>query len=105
MSDDDWKQQLADHADRAIQHPLVTDVVDELMRNLGTGSPLVEYGIRKVAHYAATVARAQALGIDPDDLRLAPGEAHRAMQRQARAAVSAGLPTTLIDDSGITRLD
>lgn len=64
------KNDHANKSDKALKHPLVIDVIDELIDNLGKkGDPLVKYGITKVAMYAAQVARAQALGIDPDDLR------------------------------------
>ncbi len=49
-----------------------------------TGQALPEYGIAKVANYAAQVARAQALGFDPDLLRLSDEEADEPARRPGR---------------------
>lgn len=94
----DWKEAHANHAREALDHELVQEVMDELAGNLGeVGNSLVEYGIEKVALYAAQVARAQALGFDPDLLRLSSEEADEESLRLARAAVEAGKPVFLID--------
>lgn len=71
-----WKQEFADEAEKALQHPLVENVMEEFAGNMRFKlEGLPEYGLRKVAAVAAQVARAQALGIDPDTLRLTPEEA------------------------------
>lgn len=95
---DYWKQRHAEAADAAIEHPLVVSAVQEYLENLGLDdSSLLAYGIRKVAAYAAQVARDQALGIDPEQLRLTPEEARSAQLRFAANAVLGGMPTFLID--------
>ncbi len=94
----DWKRVHADEAEKALEHELVKDVIDEQMFNLGTNDDWVRYGFMKVAHYAASVARAQALGIDPDLLRLSPEEANSEVLRLAAEAVVDGIPTHLIEE-------
>lgn len=77
MSDLDWKAQHGVDSEKALDHELVVAVMAELRENLGvsdTGLPA--YGIRKVAYYAASVARAQALGFDPNLLRITDSEAN-----------------------------
>ena len=97
MSDSDWKSLHANEADRAVGHELVEGVVAELLDNLGIADGgLPAYGIRKVAHYAAMVARAQALGFDPNLLRLSSKEATSEQLRVAAEAVRLGIPTHLI---------
>lgn len=97
MTEDDWKQLHANAADETLKHPLVQDVMAELRGNLGVSDDgLPAYGIAKVAHYAAQVARAQALGFDPDLLRMTPEEADSAQLQIAAAAVLAGVPVTMI---------
>ena len=93
----DEKQAFANEAEKALDHPLVRDVIEEFADNMGfalEGLPF--YGIMKVAMYTATVARAQALGIDPDELRHTPEEADAAMLRKMHAAVDAGVPTMVV---------
>lgn len=90
-SEKNWKTQHADESSKALKHPLVSEVIAELLFNLGendTGLPA--YSIRKVAMYAAQVARAQALGIDPDTLRSTDEEATEAQMRIAGIAARAG---------------
>ncbi len=101
----DWKSKHANDAEAAVYHPLVVDVIAEQMANLGTDDRLTHYGLTKIATYAAQVARAQALGFDPELLRLSASEANEDQLRLARAAVAAGKPVWLIDDDGATRLD
>ena len=63
----DWKQAHADAADEAVDHQLVQDAMAEFARNMGFDlDGLPAYGLHKVAAYAAQVARAQALGFDPE---------------------------------------
>lgn len=70
----DLHQQILDAADQACEHELVSDVQAELLDNLKlTGQSLPTYGVLKVAHYAAQVGAAVALGIEPDDLRQQTG--------------------------------
>ena len=101
----DWKQVHANEAEKALVTPLVQDVIEELLDNLGTDSALVRCGITKVASYAAQVARAQALGFDPELLRLSPDEADAQGLAKARMAVAHGKPVFRADERGVTRLD
>lgn len=85
----DEKQQFANDAEQAIIHPLVQDVIDELLLNLNSPrDTLVSYGIHKVANTVAQVARAQALGIDPEILHVTPDEANDLMMRCVEALAS-----------------
>jgi hypothetical protein len=64
------KRVYATASDVAIEHPLVQDVMEEFAGNMGFKlEGLPAYGLAKVAAYAAQVARAQALDVDPDALR------------------------------------
>ena len=93
----DWKQLHANESEKAIQHPVVQDAIDELLFNLGRKrDSLPHYGISKVASYAAQVARAQALGIDPDLLRQTDDEADQAMRDLARRATEAKVPVWVV---------
>lgn len=60
-----------------------------------TGLPA--YGIRKVAHYAAMVARADALGFDPNLLRMTKAEATSHQLDLAARAVALGIPVHMIE--------
>jgi hypothetical protein len=92
------KQQFANEAEKALSHPLVVDVIDEQLLNLGvTRDSLVYYGLSKIAMYAATVARAQALGIDPDELRATPAEANAALLERAKRLAASDVPTIVIE--------
>ena len=104
----DEKQAFANEAEKALSHKLIEDVVDEALLNHNGNSErtgLLYYSLMKVAMYTATVARAQALGIDPDELRSTREESTKGMLRQARAFVAAGKPVLRVDESGVTRLD
>lgn len=89
----DWKNEHANAASASIRHELVEEVISEFMANIGvvdTGLPA--YGIRKVALYAAQVARADALGFDPNLLRMTAGEVESHQLDLAARAVLAGVP-------------
>ena len=76
----DWRQEHANEAEKALRHHLVQYVMEEFANNMGFKlDGLPKYGLMKVASYAAQVARAQALGIDPEDLRSTPEEHDRQM--------------------------
>lgn len=93
----DWKQTHANDAEQATRHPIVKRVVGELLSNLNAnGDALVRYGVMKVATYAAQVARAQALGFDPNLLLLSDAEATEAQLRLAQMAVDAGKPVVVV---------
>lgn len=68
----DWRFRHATASEKALETKLVQGAIHELCQNLGVryGEGLPYYGITKVATYAAQVARAQALSMDPEDLRI-----------------------------------
>lgn len=99
-TDDDWKQRFANDAEKALDHDLVKGVIDEQIGNLNReGDSLARYGLTKIAMYAATVARAQALGIDPELLRLTSQEVTSNQLRLAAEATYRGVPTFMIEAS------
>lgn len=96
-----WKNTHANESGKALETDLVKGVIEELLDNLHnnygvptTGLPL--YGLHKVAMYAAQVARAQALGFDPELLRNTDEEADAQQIDLARKLVEAGVPTVVI---------
>lgn len=94
----EWKNTHANQAQTAVSHALVEGVIEEFMDNIGIADQgLPSYGVRKVAHYAAMVARAQALGFDPDLLRLSNSEATSLQLELAAQAVSSGVPTHMLE--------
>lgn len=98
MPTSDWKNEHANKASASIKHELVEGVIEEFMDNIGVADKgLPAYGIRKVAHYAAMVARADALGFDPNLLRLTPDEATSLQLELAARAVFEGVPTWVLD--------
>lgn len=95
----DWKNDHANSASASIKHELVEGVIEEFMENIGLADKgLPAYGIRKVAHYAAMVARADALGFDPNLLRMTNAEATSHQLDLAARAVALGIPVHLIGD-------
>lgn len=97
-----WKQQHANESDKAWGHPIVEDVIVEQMGNIARCGPFKEddamlrMGLSKIAMYAAQVARAQALGFDPELLRMSAGEADTAILELAERAVRTGKPVVFI---------
>lgn len=73
--DAEWRRKLANDAEANIDHPLVKLIVDEyvdnMKRNHGVdlAAGLPSYGLHKCLATAMIVARADALGIDPEVLR------------------------------------
>ena len=97
MEINEWKQTHVKAADTTLAHPLVAEVMAELRGNLGVSDKgLPAYGIAKVAHYAAQVARAQALGFDPNLLRLSNEEADSQQLLLAAEATLRGIPVHLL---------
>ena len=91
------KTQHANESGKALKHPLVVEVIDELIENLGVSKTgLEKYGITKVAMYAAQVARAQALGIDPDSLRTTDAEDDAHARGMIEMMQRNGIPVTVI---------
>lgn len=98
MPSTDWKDAHANAASASIKHELVEGVIEEFMDNIGLADKgLPAYGIRKVAHYAAMVARADALGFDPNLLRMTNAEATSHQLELAARAVLAGIPVHMLD--------
>lgn len=92
------KERFADEAHKAVDHETVQAVMEEFADNMGFKlDGLPAYGLTKVAHYAAIVARAQALGISPDELRYTPAESRSAILEQAANMVYRGIPTRIIE--------
>lgn len=92
------KRAFANEAERVLDHPLVREVMQEFALNMGfTLDGFPRYGLSKVAKYAATVARAQALGIDPDALRCTPSEANAEILRKAEIVAAAGKPVIVVE--------
>ena len=99
MTEHDWKNAHANAASASIKHELVENVIEEFMDNVGlTDKGLPAYGIRKVAHYAAMIARADALGFDPYLLRMTHDEATSHQLDLAARAVFAGVPVHMLND-------
>jgi hypothetical protein len=92
-----WKTHHANEANKALEQPLVKEVMQEFADNMRfelRGLP--QYGLTKVALYAAQVARAQALGFDPELLRVSEEEADQHALRVAQIAAESGKPVWVI---------
>jgi hypothetical protein len=97
MTATDWKQHHANEAEKAVYHPMVQHVIEEFARNMKISlDGLPRYG-QKIATYAAQVARAQTLGIDPELLRLTADEYNSEALRLAAEATFRGIPTYVIE--------
>jgi hypothetical protein len=93
----DEKQEFANEAEKALDHPLVQEVIEELFFNLNINNAgLPRMGIMKVGMYVATVARAHALGIDPDELRMTDEESDDFQLSLIQAMIGAGKPVVVI---------
>jgi len=96
--DAEAKERFADEASKALDHETVQNVMKEYADNMNfVLEGLPAYGLQKVAHYAALVARAQALGIDPDELRYSRDEANSALLETAARMVYKGVPTHIVE--------
>lgn len=92
------KNSFADAAYAAVDHPTVRQAMEEYAENMRFElSGLPAYGLEKVARYAAMVARCQAVGVDPDEMRLTPAESRSALLHKAADLVYEGIPTMLIE--------
>lgn len=93
-----WKQHHADQSERVFDVQMMQDVMAEFAENMGfTLDGLPKYGLMKVAGYAAQIARAQTLGIDPELLRMTPAETTSHQLWLAATAAFKGVPTYLIE--------
>lgn len=102
----DEKQAFANEAEKALDHELVQKVIDESMENLSNygiamDNKLVRRGFLKVAMYTATVARALAMGIDPEELRMTPLESNQSILEQTRRVSERGIPVVVVVDEGV----
>lgn len=105
---DDWKQKHADDSEEGVlNHPLVVRQMESFARNMGFElEGLPRMGLLQIVSVSAQVARAHALGFDPELLRLAPHEADEQNLAIARKLVEQGKPVLRIDSDGTTtRLD
>lgn len=99
-----WKEQHANQANEVFKHELVMGVIEEFtdncVRNFAVpkDDALFRYGLKKCMGYAAQVARAQALGIDPDALRMDGVEVTEAQLRLIEMAYGAGKPVFFVTD-------
>lgn len=70
------KDAFVKEATMSLEHPVymkaVAEFVDNLLRNphVGPTHELFVLGLYKISHHAAVLARAEALGIDIEDLRV-----------------------------------
>lgn len=103
---DDWRNHHANEAGKAWTHPMVAEVMQEYADNMGFDSKvgLPAYGMMKVAMYAAQVARAQALGIDPELLKMTADEQNSELLRRAAEASFRGVPVYMIEMEDRDRL-
>ena len=91
---DEFCKRHASESGKALETPLVRDVIKEQYGNItqkhgAEPDGLLGYGLAKIAATAAQVARAHALGFDPDLLRVSPAGAHeQQMEMMARALAS-----------------
>jgi hypothetical protein len=99
---DDWKQDFANDAEKAMDHSIVTETVDEYVLNMRSNygvdlsKGLPRMGLAKVMMAVALAARAQALGIDPDRLRLSDDEATEEMVAMLQRFHEAGKPAMIV---------
>lgn len=94
----DERQAFANEAEKAMIHPEVEDAMREFAFNMRFEfDGLPRFGLMKIAQRAAMVARAQALGVDIEELRPSPAEANSEMLRRAAEAAFRGIPTEIID--------
>lgn len=101
----DEKRQMAEAASEACGHPIVAETIVEYAANMGITGGLPLYGLHKVAAVAAQVARAEALGIDPNDLLLDAEERAAAALAFTEQAVAQGVPVIAVDpDAGEIRI-
>lgn len=93
----DWKNHHRKEAEKVLESSLVTEVMEEFAGNMGFKlEGLPGYGMKKIVSYVAQVARAQALGFDPNLLRLSDEEADEQILRVAKIASERGIPVWAI---------
>ena len=102
---EDWKRKHANDAEKALDHEIVKRALEEFEDNLrhnpavaakAFDSALFRYGFRKCLSYAVSVARAEALGVEPEALRMSPEEVTERQMELAKMAVEAGKPVWVV---------
>lgn len=99
----DWKLHHANESEKAFQQPLVKSCVDEFVENMRANvgvdisEGLPSYGLHKCMSAAMQVARAEALGFDPELLRLSSAEATEQQLKLAETAAKLGKPVWIIE--------
>jgi len=97
------RKQFANDAEDAVMHPLVQDAIDEYRHNMHNYGAELEtghyayYGLLKVLTAATQTARAQALGIDPQELIMSPAEVAEHMVMIANAAAQSNKPVFIVE--------
>ena len=93
-----WKKEFANEVDKAILHPMTQAAIDELLFNLRSDRNRMEYyGLLKLCNTVGHVARAQALGVDVDSLRMDAEESAEWQGKLVKAFVDAGKPVILVE--------
>jgi hypothetical protein len=94
----DWKQHHANESEKALDQDLVQSTLSEFASNMGfKREGLPEYGLAKIVSVVAQVARAEALGFDPELLRLSSSEAAEQQLRLAQIAAKTGKPIFVLE--------
>lgn len=97
-----WKQDHANKSEKAIGHELVQSVINEFKFNLrlnpevGPDDALWDYGLMKICNAVAQVARAQALGFNPNILKMSDSEIGETRLRLIKIAVKTGKPVIVL---------
>lgn len=100
----DWRREHANASEHAIKHPLVQDVMQEFLDNIGKPNGSLErYGLTKCMSYVAQVARAEALGIDPESLVMSDEEIGEHQRMLIEMAYRAGKPVIVVLPEGSDR--
>ena len=93
----DWKKDFANEVDKAIFHEMTQQAIDELLFNLRADrNSMAYYGLLKLCNTVGHVARAQALGIDVDRLRMDANESAEWMMTLAESAAEGGAPVLVV---------
>jgi stalled ribosome rescue protein Dom34 len=101
-----WKQDHANASEHAFKHELVVGVIEEYLDNLSHNfgvskdDAFVRYGLKKCMSYAAQVARAEALNIDPDLLRADAAAITEQQTIIIEEAERAGVPVIVVVEGG-----
>lgn len=92
------KRAFATKCEEVADHTIVQAGIAEYCENMGIEPDTIEYyGLLKVVSYTAQIARAMALEIDPETLRMTPAEAaHFEFEEYIHIMSMPGLPTVII---------